>query len=972
MSVEAVIQATIGGAPSEIVYDGQPHRFNVGESRSRAGWYIAHLHGGFPIITFGSWIDQSKYTIRDGEAVDPDAPTTKRESKWTGRSKKDKAKRTAELANRLWKIAKPCIQHSYLEKKQIGSHGARILVLNKDIDRWFHDWIKNNSLQGALLIPMIVDGRIVDLQLITADVKRFLPHGNHKSATFTLGKPDESDKLIIATGFATSATIYECAEIPVIIVFTDGNIDHAVNSIKRTYPKHWLTIAADNDIHSDERKINSGLVYSTAAAKKYDLLLALPEFEGKKVDYNDLFIALGKQAVIDSLQAAVSVNPTIGISAAKAGELLRLGINDWLDSADHCAFKAPAGLGKSTMLLQEILHRELTCDYFVPSYQLAIEQSNRLPLGMSIAIRGRSHKLEGSDPLCAKWESADSLTRIGLAHKTMPLLCGKIDHSTGKRPCPYSNGCGYLLQFQDTAPIRFYAHEYLPLDNGKLTKRKIDVAVIDESFHDSLEKSNGWAISELMTQPETVYRELVTAIIENRLLEMSHLSDAIDEILKNEVELESHLHPEMDYNTAANKVKPLVESRRKPTGFIWNCKKAMELNTSTRLFVGKHDNSTIFSSYAKPIQFISEETPTAYLDASLVEGIVKVINPECRIVRIEATRQAKIIQITDSSMSTKRLLDDNDYLSSRLIQFIHAKAKINPNGAVIAPMKWIEAHKDRFPASVKLAHFGGLRGLNTLENCDWLVQIGRNQPPPHAVESVARAWWPSARLTLTGGYISQQRTLTAKTGDGALVWIHTHADPRCREVLEAIREQESLQALDRLRLIHGKVKQVWLFCNLPLPGIEPDELATMDGLTMQGKYAEVALRDAVVVTGRRELHERHPDVFSTEKAAKEYTDDCGLNGSNPNRTLIRKRAIKTDEPDVGLDAFGTRPIYQTATYRTEGQRGKDRTVIIPDGISPSDVPDHLASIHGKPVTMREAFEKLIDEGIDPWEAVGMI
>ena len=187
-----------------------------------------------------------------------------------------------------------------------------------------------------------------------------------------------------------------------------------------------------------------------------------------------------------------------------------------------------------------------------------------------------------------------------------------------------------------------------------------------------------------------------------------------------------------------------------------------------------------------------------------------------------------------------------------------------------------------------------------------------------------------------------------------------------------MREQESLQALDRLRLIHGKVKQVWLFCNLPLPGIEPDELATMDGLTMQGKYAEVALRDAVVVTGRRELHERHPDVFSTEKAAKEYTDDCGLNGSNPNRTLIRKRAIKTDEPDVGLDAFGTRPIYQTATYRTEGQRGKDRTVIIPDGISPSDVPDHLASIHGKPVTMREAFEKLIDEGIDPWEAVGMI
>ena len=953
MSAQAVIQATIGGAPAEIVYDGKYHRFQAEGSKRESGWYIAHLHSGLPIITFGNFSEGSKYTIRDGEAVDPDAPKRDR-SQWD-RSKKAKAKRTAELANRLWKIAKPCTQHPYQEKKKIGSHGARILVLNKDVDRWFHEWIAKHSLQGALLIPMMIDGRIVDLQLITLTQKFFLPKGDHKSATFTLGKPAESDQLIIATGYATSATIYECTDIPVIAVFSDGNIDMAVNSIKRTYPKHSLIIAADNDIHSDDRKINSGLVYSIAAAKKYDLLLAVPEFQGKKVDYNDLFIALGKQAVIDSIQAAVSVTPTISISAAKAGELLRLAINDWLDSADHCAFKAPAGLGKSTMLLQEILHRELTCDYFVPSYQLAIEQSNRLPLGMSIAIRGRSHKLEGSDPLCAKWESADSLNRIGLAHKTMPLLCGKIDHATGKRPCPYSNGCGYLLQFQDTAPIRFYAHEYLPVDNGKLTKRKIDVAVIDETFHDSLEKSNGWAISELMTQPETVYRELVTAIIENRLLEMSHLSDAIDEILKNEIELESHLHPEMDSNTAANKVKPLVESRRKPTGFIWNCKKAMELNTSTRLFVGKHDNSTIFSSYAKPIQFISEETPTAYLDASLVEGIVKTINPECRIVRIEATRQAKITQITDSPMSTKRLLDDNDYLSSRLLQFIHTKAKINPNGAVIAPMKWIEAHKNRFPASVKLAHFGGLRGLNTLENCDWLVQIGRNQPPPHAVESVARAWWPSARLTLTGAYISQQRTLTAKNGDGALVWIHTHADLRCREVLEAMREQESLQALDRLRLIHSKVKQVWLLCNLPLPGIEPDELATLDSLTLPGRLAEVALRDSVVVTDRKVMTERYPDVFTTEKAARRevrtWQENTELNG-----------------PILKESLFRDRPIYQpTLHYRIEGQPGKPRKAIVPDGNFDAAVERLAALLKGKVVIVTTGSERIPQPG-DVWDS----
>lgn len=900
----AIIQAAIGGAPAEIVYDGQYHRFQVEGSKSRAGWYIARLWKGLPIITFGSWTDHSKYLIREDEIVDPHASHRRHFDPYVDR-KAWKQKRTAEFANTIWNASKPCLQHPYADKKHINPTGLKVLELSRipqQPKNWFAGYVNKYDINGAMIVPMMVGDKIVDLQFITTANKIFLPNGNHIGAYFTLGQPSESDKIVITTGYATSKTLHDCLELPVYCVFSDSNIDAATSTIKIKHPKHTIIIAADNDIHSDEKTMNSGVVYSTAAAKKYDLLLAVPEFNGTKVDYNDLFIELGKQAVIESIEAAVRVNSAnIEISPEKAGERLELAIDDWLNSADHAAIKAPAGLGKSTRILQRIVQRQLRCDYFVPSYELAIEQAHRLPLGMAIAIRGRSHKTAIDKPLCAKWESVEVLNKIGLAHKTMPLLCGKIDHTTGKRPCPYSNGCGYLNQFQSTAPIRFYAHEYLPLDNGKLTQREINVAVIDETFHDSLEKTKGWSISELMTQPESIYRELVTAIIENSLLAMNHLLDAIDDILKTEVEIESHLHPEMDFNTAANKLKPLVESRRKPIGFIWNCKKAIELNTATRLFVG-HDHSMIFASYVKPIQFIPKETPTAYLDASLVEGIVKTINPQCRIVKIEATRQARIIQITDSSMSTKRLLDDHDFLSSRLLHFIQAQVKINPNGAVIAPMKWIDAHKDRFPESVKLAHFGGLRGLNTLEDCDWLIQIGRNQPPPHAVEAVARAWWPSARLTLTGAYINQERTLTAKNGAGALVWIHTHADLRCREVLEAMREQESLQALDRLRLIHSKVKQVWLFCNLPLPGIEPDELATLDGLTLPGRLAEVALRDSVVVTGRKELHQRHLDIFPTIDAARQtvrtWEENAELNGLISNKGLIGIQPIYKQDSDI--------------------------------------------------------------------------
>lgn len=949
----ATIQAAIGGSPAEIVYDGQFHRFQVEGSKRNAGWYVAKLRNGLPIISFGNWQDGSKYSIFGGELVDGDQPT----STYHRPDRQDledwKAAQAREQANSIWKNStRPCDQHAYLNKKQVQPHGARILVESQVSNSFLRSWIDKHSLHGALIIPMMIGDRIVDLQFITQDEKFFLPGGDHKGARYTLGNPAESSKLIVATGFATSATLYECTGYPVIFAFNDGNLDKAVNAIRNLYPKHEIIIAADNDIHTDKRKVNSGVVYSTAVAKKHNLALAIPELHGKKVDYNDLFLAEGKQSVIDSVNSAIQINPAIEISASKASELLSLAIDDWLDSKDHCAIKAPAGLGKSTLLIQAIRNRNLSCDYFVPSYKLAQEQVVRLPAGAAIAIRGRTHATENDAPLCVKHEAAQGLIDAGLANKTMPLLCGKIDPTTGKRPCPYSENCGYLKQFNSSAPIRFYAHEYLPLENSRLTKRDIDVAVIDESFYDSLEKLPRWSIGYLMTQPESVYRELVMAIIENRLLSMNHLLDSIDAIIATEAEIESHIHPEMDHRTAANKTKPLAELRKKPIAFLWNCKQAIESNSENRLFVGKHDHSMIFASYVKPIQFINKDTPTAYLDASLMKGIIKTINPDCRIVEIEATRKAHITQITDSTISTTRLMSDNDYLSSRLIHFIQVQAKANPNGAVIAPMKWIEAHKDRFPASVKLAHFGALRGLNTLEGCDWLVQIGRNQPPPYAVEAIARAWYPKAKLNFTGAFLKQERSLAAKTGDGALVWTDTHVDGRVREILEAIREQESLQALDRLRLIHGSVKRIWLFSNLPLPGIEADELATLDSLTLPGRLAEVALRDSVVMTGRSELNQRYPDVFPTKKAAERYINEFNLNAPFSKYIyLLKKRGIYELKPHesmgqtLEIDLLGNRPIYRTINYRIEGQPGKPRTVIVPYGFD-TDLLDRLTALHG--------------------------
>lgn len=949
------IQAALGGSPDKLQFDGKFHRFKLDTSRD-AGWYVAHLNNGVPTLTCGDWRtgpDGPRYKFgghSEGATVAVASDQDRKRQQQERQQRATQANRTAKLASGIWEVAPRANGHPYLDCKQIAPGNLRQLtpeVLQRQAP-WFQSWCANHDLQGALLVPMFRNKRVVDLQLINAaGAKRFLPKGDHTGAFTILGKPSADQPLIIGTGFATCASLRECTGSAVVCAFSDSNLEPVVAALRAAWPDTSITIAADNDIHADPTKINSGVRHSSFAARKHDCLLAVPHLDGLKCDYNDLYIAKGQQAVVESIARARPVTSTVPvISAATASKQLKAELTDWLNLGGDVAFKVAAGMGKTTMLTKEIDARKLRADYFVPSYQLAKEQADRLPPGVAIAIRGRTHQTPTQPPLCQKHEAAATLEKAGLAHKTMPLLCGKIDPQTGKRPCPYAENCGYLKQFSSPAPIRFYAHEYLPLPaENRLTKREIDIAVIDESFRDALEKRRRWSLGELSAQPETVYRDLATAIIEKRLLSMNAALPEIDRLLEQETDHEVRVHPEMDASHAANVCKPLVDRERKPISFLWNCKAAIEANHDQRLWFANVDNGAIFAAWRKPITFVADTTPKAFLDASLSASIIKAVSPNCRIVEIQASRQAHVVQITDSAMSHRRLLDDNDYMSSRLLELVQRKAREHgPNGAVIAPLKWIEAHGHRLPASIKTAHFGGLRGLNTLENCDWLIQIGRFQPPPHAVESAARAWFPDIHLNLGGGYLQARRELSAKNGDGAYVWTHTHADPRCRELLESIREEESLQAIDRLRLVHAlQAKRIYLISNLPLPGIEPDELTHLDAITLPGRIAEVALRDGVVITDRSELSSRHPDLFpvpdSVKRELRSYREEMVFIGAVYNNEHIRNRPNETT---------------QDLTYRLKGSRGGvSKTVIIPYGLTRVDAAEILTKIHGKSVIFLE-------------------
>ena len=990
-SIQAAISAALGDAPNEIRVDGHIHRFRVDRSAD-AGWYVAHND---TTVTFGDWRNEgAKQTWFAAADLEP-LPTADRIAQDAQRAadraareaeQSRKAATAAQIAAAIWNAAplvaaaplvsfipaagspwreippeKPSV-HPYLDRKQIGPHRARLLTPEAAAvaPGWIQEWIFKNDLIRALIVPAGNAGKLATLQFIRADgVKKQLPHGSIRGARYILGRLTDAEIIIIVEGFATGASIHEATGLPVVVAFDAGNLATIAAGIRRDHPAAKIILAGDNDIRPAGSQLeNTGVVAARKASLLSGATVAIPELAGKKCDWNDVAVALGREEV--ARQFRLIQSELVPINADSAPELptatvaatqLKDALDRFLDRVgtpeqQDMAIRAAAGLGKSTQALKAIHERGLTADYFVPSHRLAAEQVDRFPPGVAIAIRGRDHKDEAHPiPLCAKHESVTALQKAGLGYLSAQLLCGKIDPATGKRPCPHATSCGYLKQFNSTAPIRFYAHEWLPMPERE--QRKPDVVVIDESFRDALERRKSWEIADLFAAGP-LYRTLIAGVADGNLIEVAtpHLA-AIDAAIDAAPLSLPDIHPEMNPSEALAKIAGLeIDRAGHCLSFLRAVKRAVESNEPLSIWhveKKKEYPAKIHTAYTAPIKFVAAKVPRLYLDASLDRRIVDTVSPGVEFVDIAARRNAHVVQVANTALAGWRLKTDNDHLSSRIIELVTRKAGENPNGSIIAPKDWLAAHGSRLPCCVKQAHYGALRGLNELEAADWLVVVGHNEPPPWGVESIARAWFAGDPGFQVGTVTREQSALVARNGDTATITRTAFADRRCQEILESIREQESLQAVDRLRLIHAtKPKTIYLLCNLPLPGLPPDELVALDDLLLPGRIAEVMLRD-FAVAGPKALAARHPDLFPTVKTAQHVMDDfaAGLN---------------TPFPYIG--SYRQKGYVNIATYRTSGTAGKPRRALLSVNLPPAMVAGLLAEIHGLPVTILEIAPRI--------------
>lgn len=272
------LQAAYGPLDWLPVPDGAIHRFRVPEDKPGTlnGWYVLYLDG-IASGAFGSWKSGSASTWCSREPVDAREAAQIRERVDQARHQRkaeqlQRQQKASELADRWWRNARRANpDHPYLVAKSVRPHGLR-------------------QRGSDLLIPLYLDGRLINLQRIAPDgAKRFLPGGRVKGTYSPLGIIEPGSVLCICEGWATAASLHQHGGYVVAAAMNAGNLIPAAMGLRARYPGQPIVIAGDDDRLTDG---NPGRSAANAAAAAVGGQVAFPEWpEGAPddlTDFNDL------------------------------------------------------------------------------------------------------------------------------------------------------------------------------------------------------------------------------------------------------------------------------------------------------------------------------------------------------------------------------------------------------------------------------------------------------------------------------------------------------------------------------------------------------------------------------------------------------------------------------------------------------------------------------------------------------------
>lgn len=560
-----------------------------------------------------------------------------------------------------------------------------------------------------------------------------------------------------------------------------------------------------------------------------------------------------------------------------------------------------AGLGKTTEVLKAISKGTGTKEIYVPTHALASEVGERLrALNTELKVKvvaGRSHVGPDGNRLCKKHQAAEEIARVG--GDVYGSLCA-LKNGGREQRCRHYQTCPYINQFTPSQ-VRIYPHAYLPLQRTRLEGDVPDTAVIDESFFMSCIEILSIQVSLMRAAFLGPLSLRLCKAIEEALTQCQPLFSYLWSV---GITLEECRGARNELRRAVPKMSPTM-GRQEQRKALRTLKPIMQVAKLLAVVlreghVGRAESHGI--TYCADKQLITvhiKRAITRFQDEQQNQARVLVMdaNADEKLIgqffdidtfhRIEAVRQAKVIQCrstrcSKTSLVPKRNSDPRSKRAARkrlreLEAFISDIASKHKRVLVVGPQEITGNGRIKLkplvkvPSNVDLAHFGAIRGIDRWKDHDALILVGRNEPAIEALEAIARCVFLTDRepLGFSETWSVEDRGYRLRNGELG-VGVVRHQDARVQAVLEQVREGESQQAIDRLRLVHTTtMKQIYILSNVVLD-IDVDELVTWEELMNGGRRIQQAWNrlQGVIPLKPAWLAKRFPELWRTADAAK--------------------------------------------------------------------------------------------------------
>jgi hypothetical protein len=759
-------------------------------------------------------------------------------------------------------------------------------------------------------------------------------------------------------------------------------------------------VVVGRDADPEGSKADKALIAAVEAlvARGCRVRLACPPRypELRKTDFNNVLQREG-EAAIRAIFAVAEVfgppapqYPMAALPVDHACDLLNRTVSDWVGhavthgdgiTARQVGVQAAAGIGKSRAVLNALeahpqaLGRHI--DILVPQHRLADELAREAAGGLLRVqvIRGREKKLADGSTLCAKADEAGKVARAGFS--VWDHMCRRVDPETGQEEvCEHFATCPYVAQFDDPEPaVRIMAHEsmFLPR-NGNMPKAQ--AVVIDESFHAKAERQTNFALDRLtgglwrssghkVGMGDQDRRDRIARAVRRALEAGEHPRDhgvtAEDCRFIAKLEIGAvegiGITPGMSHTTQRTRLAAYQRSEALKLYRFWKILEAeierpgplrqIELRRDAVRWRGDEMADRIYLVWRRDLEL--PDVPVLVLDADLDPTIGAKFLPRLEVVKMPVERCAEVIQVCDTACSRRRLLAWEEAPKTEVSRAANRLADVQAlfdveaaNGSRVLLVTYkAAAERLKVPAGCAVEWFGNIRGIDRYKNFDTVIVAGRQQLPVDAVEARARALFADdpEPLILTGELVEQMRGYRLRDGSSVAGKVWVHPDPRVQAVLEQVRERETAQAIDRLRLIHRTVPaRVIVLSNLVLD-LTVDRLTTWREI-IPSRLEQAAARGPAVPLSASELHRCFPKLWLTFKAARYDQDMCPFSHI--------------------IDLLGKTGIYRHARYKRGDQKRPTPALVRFDAPDPRAA---LESVVG-PVDWFEV-EQVAEPVIDP-------